>query len=128
ESAIVFQAIAISATTDDAITFTTKLILQFTARLCGILKENNSALVGGTNPIELGSPVVRLRHQAGKRGPAQGFANIDSDLVAFGEQTQIQRAEIAGIAYAKKPHGESENTPAAYAAALGRAVMPNSRR
>jgi hypothetical protein len=109
ESAVVFQAIAVAAAADHAIAFATKLVLQFAARPRSILKENNSMLAGGTDPSKLASPIRGLRYQAGKCAAAQRFGNINLDLVAFSQKAQIQRAQIAGIAYSEKPHGETEN-------------------
>src|SRR5690242_14669017 len=89
KGAIVFKAIAVTAAADDVIAFATEPILQLAARLCSILKENDSMAAGGSNPIEFHPPVRGLRHQAGKCGAAQRFGNEDLDLVALGEQAQI---------------------------------------
>ena len=67
--------------------------------------EQDHALVAGlADPVELGSPVVDARDHAGHRARGQRLADRDPDLVAFGDQPQVERSEVAGFGDAEDAH------------------------
>ncbi len=103
-SAIVFQAVAIGAAADHVKAVAAQSILQFAARFCDILEQDDAVIASRPDPVEFIFPVRGVRDESCHGALGERLGNGHPDVVAFGNEPLIQCAEVAGVPDPQEAH------------------------
>src|SRR5436305_14607407 len=86
ECSVIFETVAISASTNDMVTLRAEFILTPAALLSGVFKKENAAVSGLADPGKLGLPVISMVDKPSKRVATKGVRDKNFNLVTFSEE------------------------------------------
>jgi hypothetical protein len=104
KGAIILQSVAKGTSADHAEAIAPQLVLKLAKPHC---LENNDGVYVGPDPVEPFFKSLNARHQSSHRALRERLAHDHFHLMAFADQPEVKRSQIAGFGYAEYAHERS---------------------